>query len=66
MKNMDSNENYPLAVFVEELKSSDSKVKLNSIRNLSVICSALGKEKSRTELLPFLSGTFSLKRIDRG
>jgi serine/threonine-protein phosphatase 2A regulatory subunit A len=62
MKNMDSNEIYPLAVFVEELKSSDSKVKLNSIRNLSVICSALGKEKSRTELLPFLSGKTFIKK----
>jgi serine/threonine-protein phosphatase 2A regulatory subunit A len=58
MKNIDSHEIHPLAVFVEELKSTDSKVKLNSIKNISVICSALGKEKSRSELLPFLSGKF--------
>jgi serine/threonine-protein phosphatase 2A regulatory subunit A len=56
MKHIDSNEVNPLAVFVEELKSSDIKVKLNSIKNLTVICSALGIEKTRSELLPFLSG----------
>ena len=60
MKNIDSNEIYPLVVFLDELKSSDSKLKLNSIRNISVICTALGKEKSRSELLPFLSGKIIL------
>ena len=56
MKNIDSNEIYPLAVLIEELKSPDIKVKLSGIRNISVICSALGKERSRSELLPFISG----------
>lgn len=61
MKHIDSNEVNPLAVFVEELKSSDLKQKLYSIKNLSVICSALGTEKSRSELLPFLSGMVNIK-----
>ncbi len=41
---------------LEDLKSSDSKIKINAIRNLNVIAFALGKERTRNELLPFLAG----------
>jgi hypothetical protein len=41
---------------LEDLKSSDSKVKINAIRGLSVIAFALGKERTRNELIPFLAG----------
>jgi hypothetical protein len=44
---------------IEDLKSSDSKIKINAIRSLNFIAFALGKERTRTELLPFLSGMFS-------
>ncbi len=43
---------------LEDLKSSDSKTKINAIRNLSVIAFALGKERTKNELLPFLAGIF--------
>jgi hypothetical protein len=45
---------------LEDLKSSDSKIKINSIRNLNVIAFALGKERTKNELLPFLAGIFYL------
>jgi hypothetical protein len=38
------------------LKSSDQKIKINAIRGLNVIAFALGKERTRNELLPFLAG----------
>jgi hypothetical protein len=41
---------------IEDLKSPDSKVKINAIKSLSIIAFALGKERTRNELLPFLSG----------
>lgn len=41
---------------LEDLKSSDSKVKANAIKGLNTIAFALGKERTRNELLPFLSG----------
>jgi hypothetical protein len=41
---------------LEDLKSSDSKIKINAIKSLKVIAFALGKERTRNELLPFLTG----------
>jgi hypothetical protein len=41
---------------LEDLKSSDQKIKINAIRGLNVIAFALGKERTRNELLPFLAG----------
>jgi hypothetical protein len=45
---------------LEDLKSSDSKIKINAIRNLNVIAFALGKERTKNELLPFLAGKYFL------
>jgi len=44
------------ASLLEDLKSSEPKVKINAIRGLSVIAFALGKERTRNELIPFLAG----------
>ena len=41
---------------LEDLKSSDSKVKINAIKSLNVVAFALGKDRTRNELLPFLAG----------
>ena len=41
---------------LEDLKSSDAKIKINAIRGLNIIASALGKERTRNELIPFLAG----------
>ena len=43
---------------LEDLKSSESKIKINAIRGLGVIAFALGKDRTRNELIPFLAGTF--------
>jgi serine/threonine-protein phosphatase 2A regulatory subunit A len=41
---------------LEDLKSQDQKIKINAIRGLHAIASALGKERTRNELLPYISG----------
>lgn len=47
---------YPIAVLVDELKNEDVQLRLNAIRNLSTIAMALGPQRTRDELIPFLSG----------
>ena len=46
---------YPIAVLIDELKNEDIQLRLNSIRILSTIARALGEERTRKELIPFLS-----------
>lgn len=47
---------YPIAVLIDELKNDDIALRLNSIRRLSTIALALGEERTRSELIPFLKG----------
>lgn len=46
---------YPIAVLIDELKNEDVGLRLKSIRRLSTIALALGEERTRNELLPFLA-----------
>ncbi|CAN7034437.1 unnamed protein product [Brassica rapa subsp. trilocularis] len=46
---------YPIALLIDELKNDDIQLRLNSIRRLSTIARALGEERTRKELIPFLS-----------
>ncbi|CAL8108491.1 unnamed protein product [Calicophoron daubneyi] len=48
---------YPLAVLIEELRNEDVQLRLNSIRQLKTIALALGAEKTRSQLIPFLNET---------
>ncbi|KAK5666179.1 protein phosphatase 2A structural subunit [Batrachochytrium dendrobatidis] len=45
---------YPIAVLIDELKHDDVVLRLNAIRRLSTIALALGPERTRDELIPFL------------
>lgn len=47
---------YPIAVLIDELKHEDLVLRLNAIRRLSTIALALGAERTRSELIPFLDG----------
>ncbi|ORX54629.1 ARM repeat-containing protein [Hesseltinella vesiculosa] len=53
--NMDEQELYPIAVLVDELKNDDVQLRLNAIRNLGTIAMALGPQRTRNELIPFLN-----------
>uniref|UniRef100_A0A9L0I6K3 Uncharacterized protein n=1 Tax=Equus asinus TaxID=9793 RepID=A0A9L0I6K3_EQUAS len=48
---------YPIAVLIDELRNEDVQPRLNSIKKLSTIALALGGERTRTELPPFLTDT---------
>lgn len=49
-----SDELYPIAVLIDELKHDDVLLRLNAIHRLSTIALALGPERTREELIPFL------------
>jgi len=49
-----------LIAVLEDLKNEDITLRLNAIRRLGVISKALGPEKTRTELIPFLNGTCAI------
>uniref|UniRef100_A0A0K0D3C6 HEAT repeat protein n=1 Tax=Angiostrongylus cantonensis TaxID=6313 RepID=A0A0K0D3C6_ANGCA len=48
---------YPIAVLIDELRNEDVHLRLNSIRRLSTIALALGVERTRNELIQFLTDT---------
>jgi hypothetical protein len=54
---MNKNKNLsPVGVLIDELKSEDPKRRMNSVKNFTTIASAIGPERTRSELLPFVSG----------
>ncbi|EER45083.1 phosphoprotein phosphatase [Histoplasma capsulatum var. duboisii H88] len=50
----ENDELYPVAVLIDELKHEDVLLRLNAIHRLSTIALALGPERTRDELIPFL------------
>ncbi|KAF8567943.1 Serine/threonine-protein phosphatase 2A regulatory subunit A beta isoform [Paragonimus westermani] len=48
---------YPIAVLIEELRNDDVQLRLNSIRQLKTIALTLGPEKTRSQLIPFITDT---------
>lgn len=49
-----TDELYPIAVLIDELKHDDILLRLNAIHRLSTIALALGAQRTRDELIPFL------------
>lgn len=47
----------PVALLMDELKSEDTTVRVESMRRLRTIALALGPERTRTELIPFLQSS---------
>ncbi|OJD17015.1 hypothetical protein AJ78_02859 [Emergomyces pasteurianus Ep9510] len=50
----ENDELYPIAVLIDELKHEDVLLRLNAIHRLSTIALALGPDRTRDELIPFL------------
>eukprot|EP00887_Chlorella_sp_A99_P004032 scaffold11.g4032.t1 len=46
---------YPIAVLIDELRNEDVALRLNSVKRLGTIALALGEERTRRELVPFLN-----------
>lgn len=45
---------YPIAVLIDELRCDDQKKRLNAIQSFHTICIALGPDRCRNELLPYI------------
>ncbi|MCJ1307092.1 Polyamine N-acetyltransferase 1 [Agyrium rufum] len=56
MEGQNSEDLYPIAVLIDELKHDEVLLRLNAIKRLSTIALALGPERTRDELIPFLDG----------
>lgn len=48
---------YPIALLLDELKNEDINLRLNATKRIKTIAAALGPERTRVELLPFLTET---------
>jgi len=48
---------FPIAMLIDELRNDDVHVRLASIRKLTTISLVLGAERTRTELMPFITDT---------
>lgn len=46
---------YPISILIDELKNEDIQLRLSTIRRLSTVARAVGEERTRKELIPFLS-----------
>lgn len=44
----------PIAILMDELRSEDVQLRLNAIHRVSTIALALGPDRAREELIPFL------------
>lgn len=56
MESAQNDELYPIAVLIDELKHDDVILRLNAIHRLNTIALALGADRTRDELIPFLDG----------
>ena len=45
---------YPIAVLIDELKSEEQKKRITAVKSLNTISTALGPERTRNELLPYI------------
>ncbi|KAF1332530.1 Serine/threonine-protein phosphatase, partial [Globisporangium splendens] len=51
---MAEDEVYPIALLTEELKSDEVETRIKAMRRLRTVAQALGADRTRSELLPFL------------
>eukprot|EP00283_Hemiselmis_rufescens_P004632 CAMPEP_0173421322 /NCGR_PEP_ID=MMETSP1357-20121228/2477_1 /TAXON_ID=77926 /ORGANISM="Hemiselmis rufescens, Strain PCC563" /LENGTH=587 /DNA_ID=CAMNT_0014384227 /DNA_START=49 /DNA_END=1812 /DNA_ORIENTATION=- len=51
----DGDELAPIKILIDELRNDDPQARLKSIRRLSTIATALGAERTRDELVPYLN-----------
>ena len=49
---------YPLNLLSEELKNEDTEVRIKAMKKIKTVAQALGPERTRMELVPFLNGMF--------
>jgi serine/threonine-protein phosphatase 2A regulatory subunit A len=58
IKKLEVNQTLPMSL-LDELRSEEIKKRINSVSQLKTIAAALGPDRTRNELVPFLNGTNS-------
>ena len=56
---------YPVGQILDELVSEEPKKRIAACENIMEIAKAMGKDKTKAQLVPFIKGEFYLNRIDR-
>jgi serine/threonine-protein phosphatase 2A regulatory subunit A len=54
-KKLENKTGMPVNLIIDELKSDDIRKRINSVKNLSLIASTIGPDRTRNELIPFIS-----------
>jgi serine/threonine-protein phosphatase 2A regulatory subunit A len=54
VKKLENKTGMPVNLIIDEIKSDDIRKRITSVRNLNLIASTIGPERSRNELVPFL------------
>ena len=60
MKKLENKTGMPVNLIIDELKSDDIRKRINSVKNLNLIASTIGPDRTKAELVPFLSGKLVL------
>ena len=53
---MSNNDPVKITAILDEMKNSGPKVKSEAIKQLNLVAAAVGKDRSRSELLPYING----------
>jgi len=56
MKKLDNKTGMPVNLIIDELKSDDIRKRIHSVKNLNLIASTIGPDRTKGELVPFLNG----------
>ena len=54
VKKIENKTGLSVNVIIDEMKSDDIRKRINSVKNLNLIASTIGSERSRNELIPYL------------
>jgi len=54
-KKLENKTGMPVNLIIDELKSDDIRKRINSVKNLNLIAFTIGPERTRNELIPFIS-----------
>ena len=55
MKKYENKTGLPINILIDELKSEDIRKRVNSLKNLPVIASTIGPDRTKNELVPFIN-----------
>lgn len=56
MPKIENTTGMPVNLIIDELKSEDIRKRIHSVKNLNLIASTIGPDRTKNELIPFLQG----------